>query len=163
MRKMRPVPLTKQAFAPFGDVVEMDGAQHFTINQGFAERFNDLANVDVAMDGGSTNISICVASPRPMPIAIKVMERHPLGSQIFHPLQNKPWLILVCTDPHNVESYHAFTASGGQGVNYARNVWHHPLLVLDQDSHFLIIDRKGPGDNLEELWLADDVTISLQP
>ena len=35
--------LTKAAFAPFGEVIEIDGAQHFPINQGFAERFNDLA------------------------------------------------------------------------------------------------------------------------
>ena len=84
------------------------------------------------------------------------MERHPLGSQAFLPLQDRPWLVLVAEDVADVASYRAFTATGLQGVNYARNVWHHPLLVLDADSRFLIIDRKGPGNNLEEVWLRED-------
>jgi len=90
-----------------------------------------------------------------------LMERHPLGSQAFIPLQDRPWLVLVAGDAHDVASYRAFTATGKQGVNYARNVWHHPLLVLDDDSRFLIVDRKGPGNNLEELWFRDGEAVTL--
>ena len=158
---MRPAPLTKAAFAPFGDVVEMEGAEHFTINQGFAERFTDLAKVDVAAEGGSVNISIVTAEPRPMPIAIKLMERHPLGSQIFFPLQDRPWLVVVCGDPHDAKSYRAFSATGRQGINYARNTWHHPLLVFDAGSRFMVADRKGPGNNLEEVWLDAGTELAL--
>jgi ureidoglycolate lyase len=161
MRSLRPEPLTRAAFKPFGDVIEMDGAAHFTINQGFAERFNDLANVDVTMEGGSTNVSLFLGQPRPAPIEIRLMERHPLGSQIFFPLQDRPWLIVVCADVHDFASYRAFTATGLQGVNYARNVWHHPLLVLDAGSRFLIVDRKGQGNNLEEVWLTPDFAFVL--
>ena len=161
MRSLTPQPLSSTAFAPFGDVIEMDGAAHTTINQGFAERFNDLARVDVAMEGGATNVSLFLGQPRPAPIAIRLMERHPLGSQIFYPLQDRPWLVLVCGDVHDFASYRAFIAGGRQGVNYARNVWHHPLLVYDADSRFLIVDRKGPGNNLEEVWLAEDFVFSL--
>jgi ureidoglycolate lyase len=50
-----------------------------------------------------------------------------------------------------------FIARGTQGVNYRRNVWHHPLLVLEDDSRFLVIDRGGPGDNLEEVSLSETV------
>jgi len=159
----KPVPLSKENFAPFGDVVELEGAAHFTINQGFAERFNDLAHVETGAEGGSVNISIVVASPRPEPIAIALMERHPLGSQIFFPLQDRPWLVVVCGDPRVKESYRAFTATGRQGVNYARNTWHHPLLVHDKESRFLVVDRKGPGTNLEEVWLtpAEALLLSL--
>lgn len=153
MRTITPVPLTREAFRPFGDVIEMEGSAHYTINQGFTERFNDLAFVDVAPEGGTTNVSLFLGQPRPLPVEIKLMERHPLGSQIFIPLQDRPWLVLVAADARDVTSYRAFTATGRQGVNYARNVWHHPLLVLDADSRFLIVDRKGPGNNLEEVWL----------
>ncbi len=149
---MKIEPLTRQAFEPFGDVVEMSGADIININQNFAQRFNDLAHVDVALEGGSVNISLAAAMPRPIPIAIKLMERHPLGSQIFYPLQDEPWLVLVCTDPHDLSGYRAFKASGRQGINYARNAWHHPLLVL-KAQRFFVVDRKGPGTNLEELWL----------
>ena len=43
-------PLTRAAFEPFGDVIELDGAQHFPINGGTTERFHDLARVDVGAD-----------------------------------------------------------------------------------------------------------------
>jgi len=154
-------PLTRQGFAGFGDVVEEGGAERFPINQGFAERFNNLANVDVNDGGGQTNVSFIVARPRPQPVQLTLMERHPLGSQIFYPLQDRPWLVVVCRDPLNVGSYRAFRATGRQGVNYAKNVWHHPLLVLDDASRFLVVDRKGPGTNLEEADLAGRVAIRL--
>lgn len=159
---LSPEPLNKQAFAAFGDVVEMDGAEQFGINQGFATRFNNLAQVDVLAEGGSTNVSIVVTEPRPLPITLQVMERHPLGSQIFYPLQDKPWLVAVCGDPREPASYRVFRCSGRQGVNYARNVWHHPLLVLDPQSRFLVVDRKGPGNNLEEVVLDQTTPLQLR-
>jgi len=159
MHQIPIAPLSEAAFAPFGELVELNAADLITINQGFAARANDLARIDVASEGGSVNISLFVAQPRPAPIDIKVMERHPLGSQLFYPLQDLPWLVLVCTDPHDPASYRAFTATGRQGVNYARNVWHHPLLVLNAEERFLVVDRTGPGSNLEEVWL--DQTLSL--
>jgi ureidoglycolate lyase len=148
---MKTEALTKAAFAPFGEVIEIDGAQHFPINQGFAERFNDLTFVDAE----AVNISIVIASPRPRPIAITLMERHPLGSQIFYPLQDRPWLVVVCGDPKDRNSFRAFSAMGRQGINYARNTWHHPLLVLEAESRFLVVDRKGPGANLEEVQINE--------
>ena len=148
---MKIEPLARAGFAPFGDVIEIDGAQHYSINQGFAERFNDLASVDAE----AVDISIVVASPRPKPIAITLMERHPLGSQIFYPLQDSPWLVLVCGDPKDSKSFRAFSATGLQGINYARNIWHHPLLVLEAESRFLVVDRKGPGANLEEIQINE--------
>jgi ureidoglycolate lyase len=156
MQVLRPEMLTREAFRPFGDVIEMEGSAHYTINQGFTERFNDLAFVDVASEGGTTNVSLFLAEPRLAPVAIRLMERHPLGSQLFVPLQDRPWLVLVAADARDFASYRAFSATGRQGVNYARNVWHHPLLVLDAGSRFVIVDRKGPGNNLEELWFDGD-------
>jgi ureidoglycolate lyase len=151
--KLKVETLTKPAFAPFGEVVEATGAREIPINQGYAVRRNGLAGIDVAHNGGDVNVSLFVAQPRPMPIAIEVMERHPDGSQLFYPLQDRDWLAVVCGDPHDLGSYRAFLASGRQGVNYARNVWHHPLLVCDPDSRFMVVDRAGPGANLEEVFL----------
>lgn len=152
-------PLTRAAFAPFGEVVEYAGAVHFAINQGFAERFNDLARIDTRQQGGETNLSLCNSEPRPLPIAIELMERHPLGSQLFFPLQDRDWLVVVGGSGPKPENMRAFLAGGCQGVNYARGVWHHPLLVLDSASRFLIVDRKGPGENLEETALGKDARI----
>lgn len=138
---------------PFGDVIAHDLVDPISINQGFAKRHNLQAKVDVTLQGGAAQTSIFVADPRPQPIAIKLMERHPLGSQSFYPLQDKPWLVVVCSDPQDPQSYRAFEAHGQQGVNYARNIWHHPLLVRDAGDRFFIVDRAGPGNNLEEVWL----------
>lgn len=154
MNVLKPAPLTRSAFAAYGDVVELDGANHFTINKGFAERFHDLANIDVTREGGATCISLFEGQARPSPVAITMMERHPLGSQLFYPLQNRSWLIVVCRDPLDAASFEAFSASGTQGINYACNTWHHPLIVGEGGNQFLIVDRKGDGNNLEEVDLA---------
>ena len=163
MRLLKIEPLTREAFAPFGDLIDADGAKHVTINQGFAQRCNGQAKIDVANEGGAVNVSLFTARPRPTPIDIALMERHPLGSQLFAPMQARPWLVVVCGDPRDASTYRAFRATGRQGVNYARNVWHHPLLVLDTDSLFLVVDRAGPGNNLEEYELDAAERLSLAP
>lgn len=152
-------PLTREAFTPFGDVVEIEGGAPVTINQGFATRVNGLADVALAGAGAIVNVSLFTAKPRPQPISIRMMERHPLGSQMFYPLQDKPWLVVVCDDPQVPASYRAFRASGRQGVNYGRDVWHHPLLVLADHERFMVVDRGDssatPLNNLEEVWLDE--------
>jgi ureidoglycolate lyase len=161
VKTLQTEPLTREAFRLFGDVIEIDGAQHYPINQGYAERYHDLAKVDCLNEGGEPIVSIFHGRPRPMPITIELMERHPLGSQAFYALQLRDWLVVVAEDARVPASYRAFRATGRQGVNYARNVWHHPLLVLEDDAQFLIIDRKGPGNNLEEILLDAPLLLNL--
>ena len=138
-------PLTKAGFAPFGEVVETADVKPKLINEGFAERFDDLANIDVATEGGEVNISLFIGSARPVPLVIKLMERHPLGSQLFMPLSETPgwwWCAPIRVIP---SSYRAFAASGRQGVNYARNCWHHPLLVVARRQSVHRDRPKGAG------------------
>jgi ureidoglycolate lyase len=155
-------PLTKSGFEAFGQVIEAATATGLIINEGFAHRFNDLAAIDVGAMEGTAQICLFEAEPRSAPIRIRMMERHPLGSQLFLPLQDRPWLVVVCADPANHMSYRAFLATGRQGVSYRRNVWHHPLLVLDPSSRFVVVDRKGSGNNLEEVWLDKLMPTQLQ-
>jgi ureidoglycolate lyase len=163
VRRLKIESLTRDAFAPFGDVIEMTGAHHYPINQGYAERFHDLARIDTDTRDGESIVSLFRGRPRPAPIEIGFVERHPLGSQTFYPLQDRDWLVVVALSgpPPSIETLRAFRATGRQGINYARNVWHYPLLVLDRESDFLIIDRKGPGDNLEEVELPTPVLLDL--
>jgi ureidoglycolate lyase len=143
MIELRPKPLTKAAFAPFGDVVEIDGANRLEINQGYAQRYNGFANIDVTDEGGTTGTCIITAQPRPNPIAITLMERHPLGSQLFVPMQQRPWIVLVCADP-----------------NDAKGTWHHPLLVEEKDTMFFEVSRLGAGKNLEEVMLSTPLRLN---
>ena len=149
--------LTREGFAPFGDVIEMSGTP-LSINQGFGNRFDDLCKVEAGE--GAVKVSLFEARPRTSPIKIDLMERHPLGSQAFYPLQNEEWLVVVCADPKDEMSFRCFRATGQQGVNYARNVWHFPLLVF-APSQFIVVDRKGPGVNLEEVALALPLLIAV--
>jgi ureidoglycolate lyase len=163
MRTLSIAPLTMAAFAPFGEVVATGDVKPKLINEGFAERFDDLACIDVAAEGGEVNVSLFVGFARPAPLVIKFMERHPLGSQLFMPLSGAPWLVVVCADPDVPSSYRAFAASGRQGVNYARNCWHHPLLVVGDGSPFVVVDRKGAGGNLEEKFLEEANWLHVAP
>jgi ureidoglycolate lyase len=155
MRELDPEPLTAEAFAPFGSVIQAsDDAVKLDINQGHAVRYDRLAEIDVADEGGTGAISLFRAKPLAEPV-LKMFERHPLGSQSFVPLSGRPYLVAVAPagafDPARVR---LFRAEGHQGVHYRKGVWHHFLLVLDATSDFLVVDRAGPGDNCEEVELA---------
>ncbi len=155
MRELTPEPLTATAFAPFGSVIEaIDAAVKIEINQGHAVRYDRLAELDVAAAGGTGVISLFRAKPLGA-LVLKVFERHPLGSQSFVPLSGRPYLVAVAPagdfDPGAVR---LFRAEGHQGVHYRKGTWHHFLLVLDEDSDFLVVDRAGPGDNCDEMELA---------
>ena len=152
-------PLSQAAFAPFGQVLQTDGADHFPINEGTTTRFHNLGTPELDPDGTAI-FSIFRGTRRPFPFAVTMMERHPLGSQAFMPLSNHDWLIVVAERP-DAASLQCFRASGDQGVQYAANVWHHPLLVLQEIQDFFIVDRDGPGINLEEIQLDTPAAISL--
>ncbi|WP_432473968.1 ureidoglycolate lyase [Amphritea sp. HPY] len=156
--------LTKQAFEPFGDVIETEGSQHFSINNGSTERFHDLANIDVSAEKGRPIVSIFRAQPLQMSLSVKMMERHPLGSQTFIPVGGEPFLVLVAPLGEEVsqDKLRLFQTNGGQGVNYHRGVWHHPVLALKPDQEFIIIDRAGEGNNCDEFFFGADSQIIVE-
>jgi ureidoglycolate lyase len=163
MKTLAIEPLTREAFAPFGDVIELEGAKQIPINLGTTIRYHDLANVDVTDEGGRTLVNLFRGQARALPFEITMMERHPLGSQAFIPLNDKPYLVAVAPAGELDESkIRAFVTSGWQGVNYAKGVWHHPLLALGEVSDFIVVDRGGDGHNLNEQnlresqWLTEE-------
>jgi ureidoglycolate lyase len=156
-------PLTRDAFRPYGDVLEVTDSRHYTINQGWAERYADMAQLDLLDREGKPNIGIVRAKARPMPLKIALMERHPLSSQMFIPLEPRPFLVVVAPPGElRPEKLVGFKTMVGQGVNYGRGVWHHPLIALDQSTDFLVVDRHGKEKNCDEtslehadLWVGD--------
>lgn len=163
MITLKPQPLTREAFAPFGDVIETLGAAHYPINEGTTERFHDLAAVDIAEGGGRPLINIFRGQPRELPLPIRLMERHPLGSQAFIPTGPNLWLVVVAPagDPPKPTDLRAFIAGAGQGVNYHRGVWHHPLIALEAVSDFIVVDRGGGGGNCDEYYFPEGEEILL--
>jgi len=146
-------PLMKKAFAPFGTVLETEGAEVRMINSGNCTRFHALAAVQAWGEEARTIVSLFRAEPARLPLQLSMMERHPLGSQVFWPLSDREWLVAVAPDEDGRPGRPiVFRATGTQGVCYGPNVWHHPLLALGAVSDFLVVDRDGPGSNLEEAF-----------
>jgi ureidoglycolate lyase len=148
-------PLTRLAFAPFGEVIEVsDAVIHFPINGGNTERYHDLARIEPGPDG-RVIVSIFRGQPRQLPFRVEMLERHPHGSQAFIPMSGAPYLVVVAPagEAPQPGDIRVFLARGDQGVNYAPGVWHHPLLALGEVSDFVVIDRGGPGHNCDEIDL----------
>ena len=155
--------LSAERFAPFGEVIAADdAARHFAINGGTTERYHDLANLDAGPDG-KLIVSIFRGQSRDLPFAVTMLERHPLGSQAFMPLGPRRYLVVVgpAGDAPAADQLRAFLAKPGQGVNFARGVWHHPLIALDEIGDFLVVDRRGEGDNCDEITLDEPCYLAL--
>jgi len=162
VRVLEAEPLDSQAFAPFGEVIDLRGARHFPINQGAVERYHDLATVETGEDGRPL-ISIVVASRAAAPpLTVEILERHPLGSQAFIPLQEAIMCVVVAApgEAPRPEDLAAFVTDGRQGVNYHRGTWHMPLAAFECGQRFLVVDRGGPGGNCEEISLGTGVAVS---
>lgn len=148
--KLEIEPLTSAAFKPYGDVIETHEAVQQSINAGTTTRFHDLADLQFG-HGTKPLVSIFRGCAFKLPFQLRVMERHPLASQLFYPLGGSSFLAVVAKDddgkPINLR---AFLAAPNQGVNYHANIWHHPLICLDKGQDFFVVDLGNIEGNLEE-------------
>ncbi len=152
-------PMTADAFAPFGDLLEAKGTPDRIINQGLCGRFHDRARMDFS--DGRAGISIFHAEKRDLPLKLDLVERHPDGSQAFVPMSHQPFLVVVAEDQNGTpQNIRAFLTEAGQAINIHRGVWHGVLTPLYDPGLFAVIDRIGEGPNLEEYWLPDEVIIA---
>nr|WP_213004060.1 ureidoglycolate lyase [Parahaliea maris] len=165
MRRLYAQPLTADAFAPYGDVIEASASrEHFPINYGRTTRYHALAQAELSGEEDAAIISIFRSQPVALPFRAEVMERHPRGSQAFMPLSANPYLVAVAPPgPFDVNAVTLFVAAPGQGVNYRRGTWHHYSLALNGASDFLVVDRQGPGDNCDEVALEPSLEFALAP
>jgi ureidoglycolate lyase len=153
---LEPRPLTRADFAPFGDVIEAEGRDPEDMNHGMAERWPRLACID-AGTGGQACIGLVHARRYSLPHRLEIVERHPLGSQAFFPLHDRPFLVVVARagEPPTAADLNCFITNGSQGVHYHTGVWHGLLLTALAEMDFLVVDRAGPGENCEEHRFAE--------
>ena len=144
-----PKKITKENFAKFGELITTDDIKPISINDGYAKRFDGIANLDTSKDNGEATISIFSALKRTFPMNIDMMEQHPLGSQAFIPMKETVFLAFVAPegDVPDLNKIESFIVPNGIGVNYNAGVWHFPLIATE-DMNFLVVDRLGDGDNL---------------
>ena len=148
-RIIKPIPITKENFSKFGDMITTENIKPIEINNGYAKRFDEIAKLDTSSENGKTTISIFSALKRSFPMKIDMMEKHPLGSQAFIPMKETIFLSFVAPegDKPDLSKVEAFIIPKGIGVNYNPGIWHFPL-ISTEDMNFLVVDRKGKGDNL---------------
>tara|TARA_B100001996_G_scaffold145284_1_gene110596 strand:- start:81 stop:575 length:495 start_codon:yes stop_codon:yes gene_type:complete len=144
-----PKEINKENFSKFGDVISINGLKPLNINNGYAKRYDDIANLNTSMEDGKTTISIFSALKRSFPMKIDMMEKHPLGSQAFIPMKETTFLVLVAPEgiKPNIEKIESFIIPKGIGINYKPGTWHFPL-ISTENMNFLVVDRNGPGNNL---------------
>jgi ureidoglycolate lyase len=167
VKSINSIPLNHTNFERFGDFLTLEDANHFKINGGSTDRFHALSQVDTSTQDGKTIISMFRGQAFNLPFVLKVMERHPLGSQTFIPLNpslGQRYLIVVapaeCVSEEDItNNLSAFIAQGFEGVTYKKGVWHHPLISLDQINDFIVVDRSGPGNNCDEIPISSSVVI----
>lgn len=142
-------PLSAEVFTPFGDVIDTSGAPDRLINAGLCGRYHDRARLDFG--DGRAGVSLFDAEPRSLPYELDLVERHPDGSQCFIPMTGHPFLVIVAPDEGGTPGTPlAFLTAPGQAVNIHRGTWHGVLTPLHAPGLFAVIDRIGPGANLEE-------------
>ena len=146
---IKPILITKENFAKYGDMISTKDIKPLEINNGYAKRYDGVANLNTSKDNGETTISIFSALKRNFPMKIDMMEKHPIGSQAFVPMKETTFLVLVAPsgDKPEIEKIESFIVAPGIGVNYKTGTWHFPL-ISTEDMNFLVIDRKGAGENL---------------
>jgi len=158
---LTPELLTSERFAPYGDVIEAAPGKAASMNAARFERFDDLCDISVAR-GGHLAMSIArCRTPTTLPLRLDIVERHPLGSQAFVPLQHSKWVIVVAPPGESVDAadLRAFVTNGRQGINYHRGTWHMPLIAFTAGQEFLVVDRAGKDTNCEEYTLDDVVML----
>ena len=146
---VKPKKITKENFVTFGDVISSDSVKPISINAGYAKKFDDLANINTSKDKGRAAVSIFSALKRSFPMKINMMEKHPLGSQAFIPMKETTFLSFVAPPGKSPEisKIQSFIIPPKTGINYKPGIWHFPL-ISTEDTNFLVIDRKGNGENL---------------
>ena len=151
-------PMTAEAFAPFGDLLDCSGDPDKIINQGLCGRFHDRAALDFT--DGRAGISLFRAEPRVLPLPLDLVERHPMGSQAFVPMSMHPFLVVVAEGAGDAPGpVHAFETEAGQAINFHKGTWHGVLTPLHAPGLFAVIDRIGEGSNLQEHWFDDPPVI----
>ncbi len=165
---VKPIKINRSNFSSFGDLISTENINPIDINAGYAKRFDNLANLDTANNNGKTIVSIFSALKRTFPMKIDMMEKHPLGSQAFIPMKETTFLSFVAPpgDFPELGKIQSFIIPPKMGINYKPGIWHFPL-ISTEDTNFIVIDRKGNGENLtihkfekEEIILEYDKKIS---
>lgn len=138
MRRLHARPITAAAFAPFGTLIDAAAKSPEAINDGTTRRHSDLATLDLR----DPVLGIYVAQARRLPLRITKLERHREAAQVFLPLGDHRFIVLVAqgADAPDWQRIEAFITGPGQGVSLRRGCWHHGLVALGDGDRFAVLE-----------------------
>ena len=146
---IKPKKITSKNFKKYGELISTKKIKPININNGYAKRFDNLCKINTSLQKGNAIVSIFSAKKRKFPMRIDMMEKHPLGSQAFVPMDETKFLVFVAPKGKkpNIKKIESFIVPKQTGINYKPGTWHFPL-ISTKNMNFLVIDRKGKGNNL---------------
>tara|TARA_B100000287_G_scaffold11984_1_gene12196 strand:+ start:1017 stop:1514 length:498 start_codon:yes stop_codon:yes gene_type:complete len=159
---IKPIKINRKNFKKFGELISTKKVKPININNGYAKRFDNLCKINTSLKKGNTIMSIFSAKKRKFPMKIDMMEKHPLGSQAFVPMSETKFMVFVAPKGKkpNTKKIRSFIVPKQTGINYKPGIWHFPL-ISTKNMNFLVIDRKGIGNNLV-IYKFKNEKISLQ-
>ena len=151
-------PLTREAFAPFGQVLSYQPGDILRRNFA-AELVNDRPDA-------KPNLRVQYTAPTPMPHLATKIERHSHSSQMFAPIAGVGCLVVVfpsdAAGAPILSEGRAFRARGDQAINYAKGVWHHGFMAADPGGVYLMLRwEDGTTGDEEFLTLEEPILIEV--
>lgn len=149
-------PLSAEAFAPFGDVVSRPTSERRRYLPTMLNRADEAQSFSLWISGA--------AALGQLPLRATTLERHPYSAQTFVPLGSTRYLAVVCAatpdgDP-DLATLRGFVAGPDQIVTYARNVWHHPMTVLDAPMEFAVA-MGLTGQQNDDVFFGLDAAVTI--
>lgn len=168
MTSIRAIPLSVDAFAPFGHVVSAGLQAGKSANQGTALRFDFCAPVTSTRPAARGNLAVFRSTKKTLPFEVKLLEKHPCSTQAFLPMVCARFLVVVAPAvgdvvgaAPDVDRVVAFVCGPGQGISYAPGVWHHPIIALDADADFAMLAYEdGSAADCVEHPLSSSILIT---
>ena len=159
-------PLTAQAFEPFGQVIDASGLVGSSVNEGRGLRFDTGAMLSHTTAAREPTLALYHLDASHWPISVGLLERHRRSAQLFLPLSVEAFLVVVAQgkglpngDP-DPAALDAFVGRAGQGILYARGIWHLPMLALGQPAQFaMMMWQENPAEDCDEFRLAPPLTV----
>ena len=158
--KLKAEPLTAEAFASYGEVLDAPATPGRTY-------FNTTLATHRPEAWPSLSMAL-VPPTTTLPLEAVRMERHEFSSQSFLPIDVSRYLVVVA--PKNASGApdsskaRAFVAGPHQGITYRHDTWHHPLVVLDRPGTFAIyMWQNGTKTDEEFVALVPPFTVAVPP
>jgi ureidoglycolate lyase len=149
-------PLTQADYARYGNVLSAarDDVAAVAANLGTAQKRARLAPLVNARAHADANVSVFRCAPIPeRPVTLRLLEKHPLSTQMFVPMNARRYLVVVAEgdDAPDLTTLSAFVAEGPQAITYHPGIWHHPMIALDDVIDFvcIVFDDGTAGDCVE--------------